>query len=161
VDETLRIVKSFGEGDLEWCARLMSESEPWITLRRTYDQCQTSVRRPDREVYLLLINDRRAGFLILCMTGAFAGYIQTICIAPEWRGRGIGTKALALAEERIFSESPNVFMCVSSFNEDAKGLYLRLGYEIVGSLKDYIVRGHDEILLRKTRGPLSEFVPRT
>ena len=48
-------------------------------------------------------------------------------------------------------------MCVSSFNTEAQKLYLRLGYEIVGELKDYIVAGYSEILLRKTIGPLSEF----
>jgi len=35
-------------------------------------------------------------------------------------------------------------------------LYERLGYEVVGELKDYIVPGHSEMLLRKTIGPLVE-----
>jgi len=30
----------------------------------------------------------------------------------------------------------------------------------VGTLPDYIVRGHGEILMRKTRGPWSEFAIR-
>jgi [ribosomal protein S18]-alanine N-acetyltransferase len=50
-------------------------------------------------------------------------------------------------------------MCVSSFNHDAQRLYQRLGYQIVGELSDYIVRGHSEILLRKTVGPLTGFSP--
>jgi len=61
------------------------------------------------------------------------------------------------AEARIFRDSPNVFMCVSSFNANAFRLYQRLGYEVVGELRDYLVRGHSEILLRKTRGPWTEF----
>lgn len=48
---------------------------------------------------------------------------------------------------------------MSSFNVRAKDLYERLGYSIVGELKDFIVTGHSEWLLRKTRGPLSEFEP--
>jgi ribosomal protein S18 acetylase RimI-like enzyme len=48
-------------------------------------------------------------------------------------------------------------MCVSSFNGDALRLYLRLGYEVIGELKDYLVRGHSEILLRKSKGPWGEF----
>jgi hypothetical protein len=51
-------------------------------------------------------------------------------------------------------------MCVSSFNHDARRLYQRLGYQAVGELIDYIVRGHSEILLRKTLGPLTGFVGR-
>jgi hypothetical protein len=46
---------------------------------------------------------------------------------------------------------------VSSFNPDARRLYERLGYSVVGELKDLIVPGHSEILLRKTLGPLTEF----
>jgi len=48
-------------------------------------------------------------------------------------------------------------MCVSSFNANAQRLYARLGYEVVGTLRSYIVVEHDEILLRKTRGSWREF----
>jgi hypothetical protein len=41
----------------------------------------------------------------------------------------------------------------------ARALYLRLGYEVVGELRDYLVRGHSEWLLRKSVGPLAEFTP--
>jgi [ribosomal protein S18]-alanine N-acetyltransferase len=102
-----------------------------------------------------------AGFLILCMTGAFVGYIQTICIAPTRRGQGLGSRLVEFAEQRILQVSPNVFMCVSSFNLDAKRLYERLGYKVVGELTDYIVRGHSEFLLRKTLGPLTGFSSKT
>jgi len=64
---------------------------------------------------------------------------------------------VAFAEERILRISPNIFMCVSSFNQGARRLYQRLGYTVVGELSDYIVQGHSEILLRKTLGPLAEF----
>ncbi|HEX4802900.1 MAG TPA: GNAT family N-acetyltransferase, partial [Myxococcaceae bacterium] len=70
------------------------------------------------------------------------------------RGQGIGSRLIEFAEARILAETANVFMCVSSFNNEAKRLYLRLGYEIVGELRDYIIAGHSEILLRKTTGPL-------
>ena len=98
-----------------------------------------------------------AGFVILALRGPFSGYIQTVCVAPERRGRGIGTRLVAFAEERIASESPNVFLCVSSFNQDARRLYERLGYEYVGELRDYLVRGASELLYRKSRGPWAEF----
>jgi RimJ/RimL family protein N-acetyltransferase len=46
---------------------------------------------------------------------------------------------------------------VSSFNERARALYTRLGYETVGELRDYIVRGHSEWLLRKSIAPLADW----
>jgi len=141
------------------CARLMAHSEPWITLRRTYDDSMKILSDPSREVYLAVVKDEIVGFIILRMRGAFIGYIQTVGVMPEWRNKGIGSRLIKLAEDRILSETPNVFVCVSSFNKKAQRLYKRLGYEIVGELKDYIVSGHSEILLRKTIAPLTEFIP--
>ena len=86
------------------------------------------------------------------MTGAFVGYIQTVCVDPDRRGQGLGSRLVEFAEQRILEGSPNVFMCVSSFNLGARRLYERLGYKVVGELTDYIVQGHSEILLRKTLG---------
>jgi [ribosomal protein S18]-alanine N-acetyltransferase len=141
--------------DAEACARLMASSEPWLTLGRSYEASLAIIRDSTREVFVLRDGTGKlSGFLILCLTGAFVGYIQTICIDPNCRGQGLGTGLLAFAEERILSQFPNVFMCVSSFNHDARRLYERLGYRVVGELSDYIVAGHSEILLRKTLGPL-------
>jgi ribosomal-protein-alanine N-acetyltransferase len=141
------------------CARLMSSSEPWITLRRDYDFCLRMLTDPAREVYVALLKEELVGFIMLIMRGAFVGFIQTVAVKPEWRSLGIGTALLQFAEKRIFKDMSNVFMCVSSFNDKAQRLYKRLGYQTIGELKDFIVPGHSEILLRKTIGPLSEFKP--
>jgi ribosomal-protein-alanine N-acetyltransferase len=146
--------------EAERCAQVMSSSEPWITLRRSYKDSFRILTDPVREIYLAAVRGQTAGFVILNMKGAFVGYIQTVCVFPEWRNTGIGTKLIDFAEERIFRDSPNVFMCVSSFNQNALRLYERLGYRVVGELKDYIVPGHSEILLRKTIAPLTEFKKR-
>lgn len=57
-------------------------------------------------------------------------------------------------EKRIFMTSQNVFLCVSSFNKEAQRFYQKQGYKNIGLLKDYIVKGYDEVLMRKTKGPL-------
>lgn len=142
------------------CARLMATSEPWITLDRDFETSLAVVRDPTREVYVARDATGIAGFLIVSMTGAFVGYIQTVCIDSRCRGEGLGSRLVQFAEERILRVSPNVFMCVSSFNHGARRLYERLGYRVVGELTDYLVGGHSEILLRKTVGPLSGFTPK-
>ena len=139
------------------CARMMAASEPWITLKRGYRDSLAIVEDRTREVHVALEDGQLRGFLILNMSGAFAGYIQTICVAPEARSRRIGTQLVRFAEARIFRESPNVFLCVSSFNPRARALYRRLGYVRVGDLKDYIVPGHSETIFRKTIGSFDEF----
>jgi len=135
----------------------MVHHEPWVTLRRTYEDSIKMLNDPAREVYVALAQGQVVGFLILQMHGAFVGYIQTVGVMPDWRNRGIGSRLIQFAEERIFRETPNVFICVSSFNSHAQRLYERLGYAVIGELKDYIVSGHSEILLRKTIAPLKEF----
>lgn len=140
------------------CAALMSSSEPWITLGRGYEESLSLLSDPSREVYVAYDDDDRfLGFMILNMKGAFVGYIQTIAVAPDTRGTGIGTHLVRFAEERIFAETPNVFLCVSSFNPRARALYERLGYEVIGDLKDYLVKGYSETLMRKSIAPLREF----
>jgi ribosomal-protein-alanine N-acetyltransferase len=147
------------ESDARECAGLMATSEPWVTLGRNYEASLRIVQDPTREVYVARDDTGLAGFLILCMTGALVGYIQTILVHPDRRGQGLGSKLVEFAEQRILRESPNIFMCVSSFNHDARRLYERLDYQVIGELTDYLVRGHSEILLRKTLGPLTGFEP--
>jgi ribosomal-protein-alanine N-acetyltransferase len=154
------IARLEAESEAQACARLMASSEPWLTLGRTYEASLAIVQDPTREIYVARDAGELAGFLILCLTGAFVGYIQTVLVHPNWRGQGLGSRLVEFAEQRILSEFPNVFMCVSSFNRDARRLYERLGYTAVGELTDYIVKGHSEILLRKTLGPLTGFSPK-
>ena len=138
--------------ELDWCARLMAGSEPWLTLGRGMEACRQSLGDSAKERYLALLDGRPAGLLILDMRGLLAGYVQSICIHPDFRSQGLGSRLLAWAEQRIFRDSANVFLCVSSFNEGAQRLYRRLGYEPVGKLTDFFVKGYDELLLRKVRG---------
>jgi ribosomal-protein-alanine N-acetyltransferase len=145
------------QAEREACARLMSGSEPWTTLGRSYDESLAIVSDSSRESFWVEREGEWAGFLLLSMQGPFCGYIQTVCLRPESRGKGIGTEIVAWAEAHIFRESPNVFMCVSDFNPGAYKLYQKLGYEMVGRLENYLVQGSAEILLRKTAGPWSEF----
>ena len=153
----VQIRRLAGASEVAACARMMAASEPWITLRRDFEAALGILGDPTREVHVATVDGEVVGFTILVMQGAFVGYVQSVCVAPGWRNRGVGGQLVAFAEARILAETPNVFICVSSFNEGARRLYERLGYEVIGELKDYIVAGHSEILLRKTVGPLADF----
>lgn len=146
------------EGDAQErdCAALMAASDPWRTLGRDFESLLHTVRLPGRERYVAHVQGRFAGFLLLNLQGAFAGYIQTIGLAPEFRGQGYGGQLIAFAEQRILRDHQNVFLCVSSFNQGARRFYANLGYQQVGELADFVVAGHSEFLLRKTIGPLSD-----
>ena len=146
-----------GPPEVEACARMMAASEPWITLQRDYAASLRNLSSTEKEIHVAARGSEILGFIVLNLHGGFVGYIQSICVAPEWRGRAVGRALVAFAEERVFKEFPNMFICVSSFNHGAQRFYRSLGYEVVGELKDYVVDGHSEILLRKTIGSLTEF----
>jgi len=135
----------------------MSSTDPWITLGRDFNASLGVINDPSREVYVVEDEKGIAGFIVLCMVGAFVGYIQTVLVAPDRQGKGIGSHLVDFAEQRIFMDSPNAFLCVSSFNTNARRLYERLGYEYVGELTDYVVEGHSEFLFRKSRGSWAAF----
>lgn len=158
-DLIINIRQLEGADDVHLISEFMATSEPWATLKRTYEDSVTMLNDPMREVYVADVGGEVAGFTILQMQGAFVGYIQTVGVLPDWRNRGTGSRLIQFAERRIFSEAPNSFICVSSFNEGAHRLYERLGYKVVGELSDYIIPGHSEILMRKTIAPLTEFSP--
>lgn len=147
------------DAETRTCAAMMAASDPWLTLGRDFEGSMGFLTDGTKEIHVAAEGDDVLGFIVLNMHGAFVGYIQTICVAAAARGRGIGSELMAFAEEQIFRVSPNVFLCVSSFNERAAALYERLGYQRVGVMPDYIKRGYDEIFMRKSIAPVAEFRP--
>jgi ribosomal-protein-alanine N-acetyltransferase len=145
------------DGEAHAAATIMAASEPWITLGRTFDRCLSTLHDDTLERYVAVDGGEVLGFVLLSMRGTFTGYIKSLGVREDCRSRGLGARLMAFAEDRIFRDTPNVFICVSSFNPRAKAFYERLGYEVVGPLRDFIVRGYDEILLRKTTGPVTGF----
>jgi len=137
------------EPDFEWCAHLMAGSEPWITLRRGIEQCRAALHRPGDELFVAHDADRPVGFILIRPFGcAGSPYIASVAVAENARGEGIGAQLLAFAEKYV-AGSRFIFLCVSSFNLRAQAFYVRLGYERVGALPDYIIEGHSELLLCK------------
>lgn len=144
------------ERDKVVCAELISGSAPWITLGITYDQTMDSLNDPLHEVFAAYMNEEIIGVVITQEKGAFSGYIKSIAVKTSWRERHIGKVLMDFVERRIFTKCSNVFLCVSSFNSAAQRFYKKLGYQVVGVLENYLVEGHDEILMRKTTGPILE-----
>jgi ribosomal-protein-alanine N-acetyltransferase len=145
-------------GEMRAAARLLSASDPWLELGLTAKSTYGMMRTPFRETWRVEIDGQTAGIITITMYGTFKGYIQALYVAPGFRSRRIGEKLLTFAEKKILKEAKNVFLCVSSFNRRAIRFYKRLGYERVGVLKDFVARGYDEYLMRKTIGPVLKTV---
>ena len=141
--------------DIAHCTQWMANSDPWQTLGFDAARCECILQREGLEKWLAVSEEGLAvGVALLSFTGALVGYLQILCVAPEHRGTGVGGALLSFVEKQVFARNPNFFLCVSDFNDGARRFYLRHGFVEVGRLDDYLVAGHAELLLRKTRGPL-------
>ncbi len=131
-------------------AHLLANSEPWITLRITLDQCKKNCHNPDFLLFIAYTGNKPSGIIIIDPKGvAGSPYIKSVAVYPEFRGKGIGVSLLSFAEGLFRGKSKYIFLCVSSFNKRAQKFYDRNGYKVVGELKDYIIEGASEILIHK------------
>ncbi len=142
------------ESEILTCASLMAGTDPWITLGIDAAQVEKSLRDPFYESYVAYAGEEIVGVAVIQMQGAFSGYLKSIAVKDTWRSRHVGSRLMDFIEGRIFSIHPNVFLCVSSFNQGARLFYLKRGYRETGILKDYLVRGYDEVMMRKTIGSI-------
>jgi len=152
---TIRRFLTVNERDA--AAWLMMSTDPWKTFGRTYENCLDAVTNPLKEAYGAFMDGEFLGLLVIDLTGPLKGYLQAVCVQEAARDQGVGGRLIKFAEDRIFSVSPNCFLCYSDFNDSVREVYERLGYEQVGILKEYMIPGHDEILMRKSIGPVMTF----
>jgi [ribosomal protein S18]-alanine N-acetyltransferase len=147
--------------EISTCAQMMSVTDPWITLDMNYEQCLKAFEGECKEIYVIEKENVIAGFVILQTSGTFSGYIQTICVDAAYRGMGLGKMLLRHCDERVLKFSPNLFICVSSFNTGAIKLYYKFGFKLVGELDSFVRQGFTELLLRKTVGPRVGYIHKT
>ncbi|SCF20548.1 hypothetical protein GA0070216_106245 [Micromonospora matsumotoense] len=61
--------------------------------------------------------------------------IQGVWVAPQWRGRGIATAAMAaVVRDALLRVAPTVSLYVNDFNLPARRVYQRCGFHPVGTL---------------------------
>lgn len=93
------------------------------------------------------------GFIWYAAQGAFqrGGYIMLIGVQSAHRGQGIGEALMHHAEAALFAQTASVFLLVADFNEAAQRFYLRLGYEQVGAIPDFVLPGVSELIFYKRK----------
>jgi ribosomal-protein-alanine N-acetyltransferase len=135
------------------CDAIVAASEPWKTLGERIDFAGL-LSRKDRSLsraFVCIAEKRAVGFIIFIAQPVFArgGYIRSIGVAPSVRRLGIGTELLSFTEKVIADSSPNLYLCVSSFNRKAQAFYKGCGYTRVGKLQDLILPGVSEYIYWK------------
>ncbi|HYR76699.1 MAG TPA: GNAT family N-acetyltransferase [Pyrinomonadaceae bacterium] len=150
-------IRNYHPGDREKLISILSRSEPWRTLgysAQDWDKLFTIVEAgPPREAYVIECDGQPDGLAVVRRRFLFGDYLELLAVSPARRGQGLGRLLLTHVEEQTFARANNLFACVSDFNADARRFYEHQGYAEVGSLRNLLVDGRDEILLRKTTGP--------
>ena len=92
---------------------------------------------------------------LLCPPGSGDGDIQTIAVAPDMRGQGLGRELMTeLIAEASRRDATRVFLEVRADNESAQALYRDLGFIPVGVRAGYYQPdGVDAITMRCDLGP--------
>jgi ribosomal-protein-alanine N-acetyltransferase len=94
-----------------------------------------------------------AGFAIVEWSRERAGmiaYLQTIEVAPEARGQGVGRELLRRAEDSARAAgAATVWLHVNAANAGAIRLYHAHGYACEGREEDYYGRGQPGLIYRK------------
>ncbi|TCT17191.1 acetyltransferase (GNAT) family protein [Natranaerovirga pectinivora] len=69
----------------------------------------------------------------MCMFSKFP-LLRLIAVNKAYRRKGFGTEILKIYESKYKGKVDRIFLCVSSFNDKAKALYLLVGFKEVGKI---------------------------
>lgn len=143
-------IQTATEEEREWAAVLLANSEPWIALGQSLQQCRRACHDPEYLIYIAHQGGAPCGVIVLQRKGvAGSPYVKSIAVSPDARSSGIGAALMEFAESLFRPEARHMFLCVSSFNTRARAFYERLGYRVVGEFADYVIEGASEILMHK------------
>jgi [ribosomal protein S18]-alanine N-acetyltransferase len=144
------IIKPATYPERQWSARVLSESEPWITLGITYERCLNVCHDPEFQMYIAHTDHNPCGVIIMDPRGlAGSPYVKLIAVDPGYRNRKIGAAMLGYVENEFRGKARSIFLCVSSFNTQAQKFYAAHGFTQIGELKDFIIKGASELIMQK------------
>jgi ribosomal protein S18 acetylase RimI-like enzyme len=154
-DRVHTIIRDMREGDRDAVIGILTSSDPWKRLGFTApDWLRIFSPLPaGRDTFILEVESNVLGIAIVRRKFLFGDYLELLGIAPSATGRGFGSSLLSHVESLTFARAPNLFACVSDFNDAARSFYRKQGYKEIGPMPNFLIPGYAEILLRKTAGP--------
>jgi ribosomal-protein-alanine N-acetyltransferase len=114
-------------------------------------QLRHLISKAHANTYVLLFNNAIVGSATMVWRkGSRLGRLYSIVVAREAQGRGLGAKLLRRCESDAAEQNcDRISLEVRSDNKSAITLYIRHGYEIVGSLPGYYADGSNGLKMLK------------
>ncbi|MBO8130144.1 MAG: ribosomal protein S18-alanine N-acetyltransferase [Candidatus Marinimicrobia bacterium] len=122
----------------------LSFENPWSEF-----SFMNELRNPVTRFYVVEVEDKVRGFVIFWYIDDEI-HIANLAVHPEKRRMGLGRMLL----EKVIKEAKEngilyIYLDVNSKNEEAKKLYFKYGFEVVGVRKKYYNNRDDALLLTK------------
>jgi len=87
-----------------------------------------------RRAYAKIVGGRVVFKAELAVVTRHTAQVQGVWVAPDWRGRGLGTVAMAaVVADALRRVAPSVSLYVNDFNASARRVYGRCGFRQVGT----------------------------
>jgi predicted GNAT family acetyltransferase len=100
---------------------------------RVYRQRVAELVR-SRRAYARFVDGRVVFKAELAVVTRHTAQVQGVWVAPEWRGRGLGTAGMAaVVADALERVAPTVSLYVNDFNTSARRVYERCGFRAVGA----------------------------
>lgn len=124
-----------------------------VSLGATRAWIATALESPDCHPYSILADGHHVGNVVLDQIddGLGTARLSVYVGEPEWRGRGIGRQAVALAVEDAFllRDLSKIWLTVHVRNGAAIAVYARCGFVVEGVLRDeFLLEGERVDVLR-------------
>ena len=117
----------------------------------TYEEALEDLRAWTKEghkLYLIKYNEEYIGFVHLGSRGCEIDWLEDIFVLPEFQRKGIGSRAIQLAEGIVKEYSESLYIEVAARNMKAIRLYQRIGYNCLNTItirKDFQPERHEII----------------
>jgi ribosomal-protein-alanine N-acetyltransferase len=120
---------------------------PWIDLLAAL----AAPRTVPLKAVLLKEDEQVVGYVIADRRRPKLGWIASVAVDPEWRGKGIGNALMEQAEDRL--GTPVVRLTLRRSNQAAYNLYLKRGYRQIKVWPAYYHDGEDGLVMEKILFP--------
>ena len=104
--------------------------------------------KPGHYLYFISLDNDLIGFVHLGNRGCKADWLEDLFVLPQFQRKGIGSRAIQLAENIVKEYSDSLYIEAAARNMKAIRLYQRLGYNCLNTItirKDFQPEKYESI----------------